>query len=141
MLRRAVLAVGGALLWLFLKIAEPRVQRLVQLGIYLVFAVLGGIFLADPPRSYEGLLGDVLAAVFGALICGGGVIGAVAVLPGRWWAERIAIIALWTGLAMYIVVAFGLNASAVGIAVAVCFAFALLKRWLEVRGSQIEPGR
>jgi hypothetical protein len=133
--------IGRGILWLFLKIAEPRVQRIVQLGIYLVFAVLGGIFLADPPRSYEGVLGDVLAFVFGVAITAGGVIGAVAVLPGRWWAERLAIIALWTGLGMYIVVALSLAASPVGIGVAVCLALALLNRWLLVRGAQIEPGR
>lgn len=133
--------IGRGCVWLFLKIAEPRVQRLVQFGIYVTLAVLGALFLVDPPRSYEGLLGNVLALVFGALVFGGGTIGALAVLPGRWWAERVAIIALWTGLAMYIIVAIGLNASAVGIGVALCLALALLSRWLEVRGSQIEPGR
>jgi hypothetical protein len=141
MLRRVAVSVWGLLVWVFLKIAEPRVQRIVQLGIYLVLAALGGIFLSDPPRSYEGVLGDVLAVVFGGLICGGGSIGAIAVLPGRFWAERIAIIALWTGLALYVSVAIALGASMVGIAVAVCLALALLNRWLLVRGSQIEPGR
>lgn len=138
---RALRAVWLFLVWLYLKIEEPRVQRLVQFGIYLTLAILGGIFLADPPRSYEGLLGTVLAAVFGGLICGGGIIGTLAVLPGRWWAERIAIIALWTGLALYIVVALALSASAVGIGVAVCLILALVNRWLLVRGAQIEPGR
>lgn len=138
---RALRATGHAILWLFMKVEEPRVLRIAQFALYITLAVLGGIFLSDPPSSYEGVLGLILALVFGVAITGGGLLGAIAVLPGTWWLERLGIISLWTGLAMYIVVATALGASSVGIGVAVALAIALIIRWLTVREYQVAPGR
>jgi hypothetical protein len=138
---RALAAVGRALLWLFMKVEEPRVLRVAQFSLYLTLTFLGGVFLSDPPRSYEGVLGVVLAWVFGVSITAGGLFGALAVLPGWWWLERLGIISLWTGLGMYIVVAASLQASSVGLGVAVALAIAMLIRWLTVREYQVAPGR
>lgn len=130
-----------AAVWLFLKIEEPRVIRVVQFALYVALTVLGAAFLADPPHSYEGLLGDVLALVFGWCITGGGLLGALFVLPGVWWVERLGIIALWTGLGIYLVVAVTLASSTIAVAIAVAFVLALLIRWLTVREYQHAPGR
>lgn len=119
--------------WLFLKIAEPRVIRVVQLIVYSTLAALGTMYLTNLPRTFEGILGDVVAIVFGALIAGGGLAGAIAILPGWWGLERLGIIALWIALAEYLVVAAAMGSSPIGPAVTLCLAGMLAVRWLNER--------
>lgn len=133
--------IARAAVFVFLKIEEPRVKRTVYFAMYLTLTFLGGVFLADPPRNFEGVLGIVLAIVFGSAVFGGGLLGALAVLPGIWWVERLSIIALWTGLSMYVVVAITLGASSIGIAIAIWMMLSLVVRWLDVREYQLAPGR
>lgn len=122
--------IGRGMLWLFLKIAEPRVIRVVMCVVYGTFAYLGSLYLIDLPHTFEGVLGDVIAVVFGAAITGGGIAGAIAILPGWWGLERFGIIALWIALALYLVVATTLGSSPIGPAVTICLAGMLGVRWL-----------
>lgn len=129
------------IVFLFMRIEEPRVIRLFQFAIYVVLGTLGIAFLMNPTPAFEGVLGTVLAINFGAAISMGGLIGAVAVLPGVWWAERLAIISLISGLLMYLIVAVSLDASSVGIGISIALILSLSLRWLHVRRYQFAPGK
>jgi hypothetical protein len=125
----------------FLLIAEPRVVRLVQFGIYLCMIFAGHSVLTTPPSSFESVLGLTLINVFGGFVTIGGILAAIAVLPGIWWLERAGILALMTGMAMYSVIIITLGVSPVGLAVAVAFVLTFVQRWMEIRRFQLAPKR
>ncbi len=127
--------------WLFLKIEEPRIIRLLQFALYVVLTIIGSVYLSQAHTSYEGILGPVLAHTLGALIVFGGVLGALAVLPGIWWVERLAVISLWTGLAIYLVVALSVQISVLSVGITWALIIALAIRWLQIREFQFAPGR
>jgi hypothetical protein len=122
--------VGRFWLRLFLLIAEPRVIRLVMFTAYCCFAVLGTFYLLNLPPSFEGVLGTVVAVIFGGCLVAGGATGLIAVLPAMWWLERLGIVLLWTALAEFLIVAIGLGASTATVAIALAFALLLVNRWL-----------
>lgn len=125
----------------FLMIAEPRVVRLVQFAIY-AFMVAAGVFiLTDPPFSLRDVLGPFLVGVLGMFVTVGAVFGVVAVLPGIWWLERAAILALGTGVAMYAVAVLALGAPWVAFLIAIAFVLNLVQRWMEIRRFQLAPKR
>lgn len=123
----------------FLKIAEPRGIRLMQFAIYacLAFASIGVI--SDPPSTFQSVLGSRLVYVFGGFILFGSAMGLIAVLPGIWWLERVAIILMGTGIGMYVVTISSLNASVVNLAVSTSLMITLIQRWTEIKGSQLAP--
>lgn len=123
----------------FLKIAEPRGIRLMQFAVYacLVFASVGVI--TDPPDTFQSVLGLKLVYVFGGFIFIGSVLGAISVLPGIWWLERVAIILIGTGMGMYLITISSLNASVVNLAVSTSLVITLIQRWTEIKGSQLAP--
>ncbi len=125
----------------FSLIAEPRVIRLVQFGIYLCMVGAGAFVLATPPHSFNGVLGPQLVMVFGIFVLVGAVFGAIAVLPGIWWLERAGILSLSTGLAIYAIVAFTLGTSLVGTLVCIAFGLTFVQRWSEIRRFQLAPKR
>lgn len=125
----------------FLLIAEPRVIRVVQFGVYLCMVAAGLFVLTTPPWSLRDVLGEALVAILGGFITGGAVLGVIAVLPGIWWLERSAILALGTGLAMYSVVIVNLGAPVVGFLVGFAFILCLVQRWMEIRKFQLAPKR
>lgn len=127
--------------WLFLKIEEPRLIRVLQFVLYVTMATIGGLYLQHPPESYEGVLGLTLAYIFGGLILLGGVLGAFAVLPGIWWLERLAVISLCTGLSIFFVVALSLAASPIAIGVTWALIVSLTIRWFQITDYQLAPGR
>lgn len=124
---------------IFLKIAEPRIIRLMQFGIYVCMTYAGGALMFQPPAQFQTVLGRVLLYMFASFIFLGAILGAVAVLPGIWWLERVGLIALATGMGIYVIVVSSLGASAIGIATAVAFALTFLQRYLEIKGSALAP--
>ena len=131
---------------LFMRIAEPRITRLMHFVIYVV-SLLGGISAwTTPPISIEGVLGSTLTTLWGAFLIVGGICGAASVLQGVWWVERIAVLALATGLSIYCVVVLGLEFTHPGtrqmqltvIAVAL---ISLLIRWVGIRRYAYDPER
>jgi len=73
----------------YLRIKEPRVQRIAFLLLYALLAVIGIGGFVSPPAIIEAALGWLTPFWAGFSLLGGAV-GAVTVLPGWWWAERIA---------------------------------------------------
>ena len=124
---------------LFMQIPEPRIIRIMQFGVYVSMSVSGFGMLNRPPNSFESVVGLPLVYVFASFITLGAVLGAVAVLPGIWWLERTAIIALCTGLAMYIVILIPVALSPVGTFVSIALILTFLQRWSEIKGAQLAP--
>jgi hypothetical protein len=124
---------------MFMKIAEPRVIRLIQFGIYVCMMVAGVGITLHPPSNLQGVLGYSLVYLFSGFVATGALFGAVAVLPGIWWLERVGIIMLTTSLAMYVVVIISLGASLVAVAVALALTLAFGQRWVEIKGALLSP--
>lgn len=125
--------------FLYMKIAEPRVTRLLQLGIYISLFAAGVGILWEPPANFKDILGLSLVVMFGGFVALGGLLGSIAVLPGIWWLERVALLALSTGMCMYIVILIGLKPSPVGFAMAAAFILTFIIRWRDIRGFQLAP--
>jgi hypothetical protein len=124
---------------LFLKIAEPRVIRLMLFAVY-GLAMWGGlVILFTTPEQYVRVIGATLAYVFGSFIVLGSLLSGVAVLPGIWWLERVGIILLATGAAIYAVLLIYLGSSFVPVAFTLALAVCFAMRWVEIRGAQLAP--
>jgi len=124
---------------LFMRIAEPRVIRLMQFGVYICMAISGVGVLSNPPASFEGVVGYGLVYMLGGFITLGSIFGMVAVLPGIWWLERTAILSMATGLAIYLVLLLALSASPVGISISIAFILTFCQRWSEIKGADLAP--
>ncbi|GAA4680579.1 hypothetical protein [Nocardioides nanhaiensis] len=85
----------------FRRVREPRVERFIMLATYLLALMMGVSAWFNPPSSIEGTIGVALTSAWAILlmVCGG--FGAAGVLPGLWWAERVATKAGMTGAAIY----------------------------------------
>lgn len=128
----------------FLRIAEPRVVRLMQFCIYVV-TVIGGVSAwVSPPNSIEGVLGGALTSVWAVLLVLGGVLGLSSVLRGVWWLERAGVAFCATGLLMYAVVVASLQLSQTGsrimqLCVIVIALFSFGIRWVRIRRYPYDP--
>ncbi|WP_162893226.1 hypothetical protein [Microbacterium halotolerans] len=131
-------------------ITEPRHLKVAYFVVYVVTTGTGVATWLMPPQSIEGPLGAQLTAIWSGLFILGGLVGAVTVLPGWWWAERLLGIApVLLGLAIYLsVVAVlhwqGMSSGAsrltqLGIIVIASAPFAL--RGLLIREYSYEPRR
>lgn len=139
MSRTALRAVARVSVFLFLKIAEPRVVRIVQFVVYVSLTAAGWYVLTHPPQSFLFVIGPGLVFVFGGFLTFGGVVGCIAVLPGIWWLERMGVVALWTGLSIFAVIVFSLGISYVGFFVAIALGGSLVIRWTEIRRYELAP--
>lgn len=123
----------------FMKIAEPRIVRVIYFGIY-GFFVFGGLgVLIDAPRSFEFILGSWQVNLFAGFLILGGVFGGVAVLPGIWWLERVGLISLGFGVAHYVIVVASLGTSPLGIGISMILLLVFLLRWLDIKEFQLAP--
>ena len=89
---------------------------------------------------------QLLTAIWGSLLLGGGVLGLIGCLPGWWWVERAGVLAAGTGAAIYLVVILSLHASTPGSRLVQAGFVALTLvwlavRWLRIRGAQLDPMR
>lgn len=83
---------------------EPRRVAVWHTVFYALMAVAGVSVLVDPPTFLTlGLGGHVLTTFWAGLLVLGGVVGTPSVLPGAYWAERIALAAVGLALVLYIV--------------------------------------
>jgi len=123
----------------YMKIAEPRIIRLMQFGIYLCMFFAGSKLMIQPPSQFQSVLGLVLSYMFASFIFLGALFGAIAVLPGIWWLERVGLIALTTGMGIYVIVVVSLGSSALGIVTALAFGLTFLQRYMEIKGPDLAP--
>lgn len=125
--------------YIFMKIAEPRVLRIMHFAIYICMGVAGIGIIFHPPSRFQSVVGLDLLYLFAAFITFGSLFAAVAVLPGIWWLERVGIIMLTTSMGMYVVIICTLGSSVVAIAVAIALTCTFGQRWVEIRGAQLAP--
>lgn len=126
--------------FLFMKIAEPRVRRLVYFGIYLCMIVASwGVFTKAPP-AFENTVGQGFVMVLAAFMLLGASLGAFAVLPGIWWLERAGIIALTTAMGMYVIIISAAGvASQTGFAIVIAFSLTFSLRWIDIKDFLVAP--
>src|SRR5690606_41681895 len=108
---------------IFMKVAEPRVQRVLQFWVYLFLCVVGIGIVTNLPSSLQNILGLLVAYSFGGFMILGGLFGMIAVLPGIYWLERVSIILLTTAVLIYLVVVITLGATVVSLGVCMAFIF------------------
>lgn len=123
----------------FLRIAEPRGIRLMQFGVYTFIFVAGLGVLLDPPDNFRSSIGLALVYLLASFITIGPLFGMIAVLPGIWWLERVGLIAMGTGVSMYIALIVSMNASLVNIGISSAFLLTFIQRWTEIKGAQLAP--
>lgn len=85
---------------LWRRVAEPRVQRATFFVLYLLHAGAGLGLLFAEPYPVIAVLGQWPTFVWGILLVVGGGVGAVAVLPGWNFLERVGIGAVIVGIIM-----------------------------------------
>lgn len=110
-------------------IAEPRVQRAAYFVIYLMHVLSGAAIILGQPDPVAHAIGAPLTAAWGMFLAGGGLIGAIAVLPGWNFVERIGIVAVLFGVALCSVVILGTPGLTPGTALAF---WALVAAWVVV---------
>lgn len=123
----------------FSLIAEPRVQRMVLFGIYVLLAVGGGELVTTPPGKFHAVLGVALVLAFGIAVLVAGAFGAVAVLPGIRWLERAAIVSLWTGLFIFEVLVTALGGSTISFIFGLVLALLFVIRFIQIRQYDLTP--
>jgi hypothetical protein len=124
----------------YMKIAEPRVIRIVQFFIYSLLFIAGILVLTDPPRALQDAAGGELYIMgFSLMLIVGALSSGVAVLPGIWWLERAGLVLLGFGLLIYLVMAIKLQSSPMGIVVCMILTLSFVQRWLEIKGAQLAP--
>jgi len=126
----------------FLRIEEPRIVRIFYFAIYVTLLV-GGLFYINEPQgaAYEALGDGLISMSLGLSVVLGGLLGALAVLLGIWWVERLGIISSASGLLMFLIALGAIGASQISAAIIVALILTLCLRWLEVRKYQRAPGR
>lgn len=124
---------------LFSKIAEPRVFRVLQFLIYACLLIAAFGLLFHPSNAVRSTVGVGLTYAVALHLGLGCIFGLIAVLPGIWWLERVGIILMGTGMAMYFVMIFWGDVSLVGGTVALAFLCTFVQRWMEIRDFQLAP--
>lgn len=123
----------------YLRIAEPRGIRLMQFGVYAFIFIAGVGIITDPPESFKSVVGLTLVYLLASFLTVGPLFGMIAVLPGIWWLERVALIAMGTGVSMYLVMVISMGVSLVNVGISSAFLITFIQRWTEIRGSQLAP--
>lgn len=131
--------IGQGLYSLFMKIAEPRVVRILLFGFYTCLGLYGFGLLTNPPKGFEHVLGDQLVIAFAIFMLGGGLMGMAAILPGIWVIERVGIICLVSAMLMYITVVFALGLAALNLGIPTAFLFIFAIRWVWISWADLAP--
>lgn len=111
----------------------------MQFVVYAFIFVAGIGVITDPPESFKSTIGLSLVYVLASFLTIGPLFGMIAVLPGIWWLERVALIAMGTGVSMYLVMIISMGSSLVVIGICIAFITTFIQRWYEIKGSQLAP--
>ncbi|ALY08631.1 hypothetical protein CAPNMURICA_31 [Arthrobacter phage CapnMurica] len=124
----------------YMKIAEPRVKRLIYFVIYILLGVIGGIQTFKPnPRISDFVGGQLLIYFYGILIIAGALVCLISVLPGIWVLERAGMVGLGTGIVLYVgtLIAFGASPTVSLFPIIIVLVFLL--RWLDIKDYLLAP--
>lgn len=125
-------------------IREPRHAKAVYTLAFLAAVGMGASAIASPPLSIEGVLGLTLTYTWGAFLLVGGIMGALATIPGWWAIERLGIFSLGLGVAIYSLVVIYLQFTSGGNRLPQWFALiAVILLWIpevqRIKGYSFEP--
>ena len=131
-------------IWLLIK--EPRIITAAASTYWVLVFAIGVVALITPPKTIAYNVGPTLTLVWAAFLLLGGVLGFVGCLLGWWWIERAGMIATAAGITIYLVVVMILHfhepePRLVGAGFIALSLFALLVRWFQIRGPQVDPTR
>lgn len=125
---------------LFMKIAEPRVRRLLYFVAYIGLAIVTSATFFQVPNAIPHILGGMILVntfagfiVFGCLVC------AATVLPGIWMFERAGLYLVGGGIAMYAATLLFLGASPLITVLPVVLIVLLAIRWLDIKEFLLAP--
>ncbi|ALY09006.1 hypothetical protein GORDON_31 [Arthrobacter phage Gordon] len=124
----------------YMKIAEPRVKRLIYFVIYILLGIIGGIQTFKPnTRISEFVGGQLLIYFYGILIIAGAIVCIISVLPGIWVLERAGMVGLGTGIILYVgtLIAFGASGAVSLFPIIIVLVFVL--RWLDIKDYLLAP--
>lgn len=129
---------------LWTRIHEPRIVSVLRFFVYLVLLSGGLAAMVSPPASLEGEVGAVAMTVLATLLAFGGLLGAIAALPGTWWLERTALLAIICALLIYGLIVAVLHVQGPGnrllqlsMIIAVILSQAI--RWVRIRQRPYDP--
>lgn len=137
-----IAAIRGA----WLRIHQPRVISALYCAIYLALAYAGITSFIAPPRSVEGVIGQVAVTTLALLLVLGGLLGAPAALRGIWWLERIAVASIAFSASIYgaIVLTLEIQSSTGNRQLQLMFILVVLLmqavRWHRIRVRPYDPG-
>lgn len=129
------------------RVHEPRVIAVAMCVGYVALAVGGASALLNPPTSIEGQIGATAMATLAGLLTFGGVIGAVAVLPGRYWLERNAVLAIGVAVSIYALIVATLQVTSTSgnrilqLSILLFAAAGLVVRWQRIKDRPYDPDR
>lgn len=126
------------------RVHEPRVVSMLRCLMYLVLLGGGLAAIVHPPTSLEGEVGTLAMTALATLLAFGGLLGAIAALPGAWWLERTALLAIIAALMIYGLVVTIMHVQGTGnrllqlsMIAAVILSQAI--RWVRIRGRPYDP--
>lgn len=111
------------------RVAQPRITRAAFFAIYLLHVLAGLAILLAEPGTVTAILGQPLTLIWASFLALGGLVGAVSVLPGWNYIERIGITSLSIGIALLSVVIIAGAKTSYSVAL-----FALVFGWIIVFG-------
>lgn len=130
----------------WLRVHQPRVISALYCAIYLALTYAGISAFISPPRSVEGVIGQVAITILALLLVLGGSLGAPSALRGVWWLERVAVVAVAFSAFIYgsIVLALEIQASTGNRQLQLMFILVTLLmqavRWQSIRKRPYDPG-
>lgn len=130
----------------WLKVHQPRVISVLYFAIYAVAAAGGITALTNPPRSIEGVIGQVAMTTLALLLTLGGILGAPSALLGAWWLERLAVVSIGFSAAIYGSIVITLEVQETGnrkLQLSIILMVLLMQgvRWHRIRQRPYDPSR
>jgi len=137
---RVILHIVQIAIGIYMKIAEPRVKRLIYFVIYGLLGTLGGFSAFRPnERIMQALGSQALIYFYGALIIAGAVVCLISVLPGIWMFERAGMVGCGTGIVLYVVTLILLGSSPQIVLFPIIIILMFLLRWLDIKDYLLAP--
>jgi hypothetical protein len=125
---------------IYMKIAEPRVKRIIYFAIYILLGSLGASSAFRPsPRIVEELGSQTLIYFYGILIIAGALVCMISVLPGIWMFERAGMIGSGTGIVLYVATLILLGSSPQIVIFPIIIILMFLLRWLDIKDYLLAP--
>lgn len=124
--------------WFYL-IQEPRIVRLGMLAFYLWMIYSGYVALTQSPDTFYTAAGPLVVVFLAFFLAAGGIFGAIAILPGLWYIERVGLLSIAFGLFCRAILIQALAGSALAAVLLASTVILLFVRWVSIRGADLAP--